>query len=52
MLITRLKLLTLENQYWLHVRVYVLGRLKLICALEVNDAQLEHIENVAVKNAP
>ena len=47
-----LEVLALENQDRLHVRVDVLGCLESVRGLEVGDSQLEHVEDVAVENAP
>lgn len=47
-----LEVFALENQNRLHVRVDVLGCLKGVRGLEVGDSQLEHVEDVAIENAP
>ncbi len=52
MCLTRFKLFTLKDQDWLHVSLDVFWCLEFICAFEVFDSHLEHVENVAVKNTP
>ena len=52
MCVACLERLSLEDENGLHVSMDVIRGLEFLCALEILNAELKHVENVAVENTP
>ena len=52
MCVTRFKLLSLEDQYRLHILVNMPRSFELGTRFEICDTKFEHVENMTIKNTP
>ena len=52
MCVACLEWLSLEDENGLHVSMDVIRGLEFLCALEILNAELKHVENVAIENTP